>query len=122
MVVFFHFSVIGAKRRGGPAGSGACRSERADQPARQPIAGQLIKPQLTPVSVVDAGCPGRDSRHRRPMCDQPYSHAHPPAPNVKAPARSGRSASHVKCADLVSRTFDELQGFEGGPEAVSAVP
>jgi hypothetical protein len=33
--VFFHFSVVGAKRGGGPAGRGACRSERAGWPARQ---------------------------------------------------------------------------------------
>jgi hypothetical protein len=34
-VVFFHFSVVGAKRGGGLAGRGACRSERVGWPALQ---------------------------------------------------------------------------------------
>jgi hypothetical protein len=38
-----------------------------------------------------------------------YSNARPPAPYVKAPARSGRSASR---ADPVSRTFDEFEAFQ----------
>jgi hypothetical protein len=87
-VVLFHFSVFGAKRGGGPAGRGACRSERAGWPARQaadlrphrtrrqpfPFSGSSTSAVLVPTAAVD----DRRAINR-------FSNARPPAPYVKTP-------------------------------------
>jgi hypothetical protein len=46
-----------------------------------------------------------------------------PVPNVTSPIDEPSQVSYwsSKHADLVSRTVNELQGPQGGPEAVSAI-
>jgi hypothetical protein len=95
--VFFHFSVVGAKRGGGrrvAALAGA--SGRAGPRGRRPIFGRTERAVNRSLSsVVDVGCPGPDSRRRRPTCDQPILERPPTRPARQSPplAPSERSAS-----------------------------
>jgi hypothetical protein len=89
--VFFHFSVVGAKTGGGPAGRGACRSEQEGWPARQ--AGRTE--QAVNCSLL-LGRRCRLSRPRQPpsttdvRSTDSRTPAHPPRTS-KPPARSLRT-------------------------------
>jgi hypothetical protein len=92
--VFFHFSVVGAKRGGGPAGRGACRSERAGWPARQAADLRPHRTSREPfpftrssTSAVPAPTAAVDDRR----AINRFSNARPPAPHVKAPPPPARS-------------------------------
>jgi hypothetical protein len=86
--VLFHFSVVGAKRGGGPAGRGACRSERAGWPARQAADLRPHRTSREPfpftrssTSAVPAPTAAVDDRR----AINRFSNARPPAPYVKTP-------------------------------------
>jgi hypothetical protein len=86
--VFFHFSVVGAKRGRGPAGRGACRSERVSWPARQAADLRPHRTSRKPfpftrssTSAVPAPTAAVDDRR----AINRISNARPPAPHVKTP-------------------------------------
>jgi hypothetical protein len=65
IAVSFHFSVVGAKRGGGPAGRGACRSERAGWPARQAVDLRPHRPSRDPLPFTRSSMSGFRDANRR---------------------------------------------------------
>jgi hypothetical protein len=113
--VFFHFSVVDAKRGGGPAGRGACRREREGWPARQAadLRPHRTRRKLFPftrssTSAVPAPTAAVDDRR----AINRFSNASPPAPHVKAPRslppNARRRLPTPYLAPLTSSTASEV--------------